>query len=346
MAAKSNANGSNSRLIAAKCSEKVFAGQAERQTLRARLPAQLDETDRTRWPRCGNRDGLDRLQTWRVEPALRSFPILRRLAESLDFADVLIDYHMHTRLTDGVGEPVDYARVAVERGLDEIGCSDHAPLASSETDWHLKKSDLETYVGWVRKAQKKFPQLPIKLGLEVDFLPGCEDWVRELAALYPWDFFLGSVHFIGEFPVDRSADDWEREDVDARWREYFDRWKQAARSRLFDSLAHPDLPKIFNFRPQADFTVVYEDALRAAAESDVAIEVSTAGLRKPCHEIYPSEQFLRIARRLDVPITLGSDAHLPTDVGQDFAKAVTLARSCGYDRIGRFTLRNRELVKL
>ncbi|HUI06094.1 MAG TPA: histidinol-phosphatase HisJ family protein [Verrucomicrobiae bacterium] len=259
---------------------------------------------------------------------------------------MLIDYHMHTRLTDGVGEPVEYARVAVERGLDEIGCADHAPLAGLETDWHMKKSDLETYVGWVCEAQKKFPKLHVKLGLEVDFMPGCETWVRELAALYPWDFFLGSVHFIGEFAVDGRAEDWRNEDVDARWREYFELWKQAARSRLFDSLAHPDLPKKFGFRPKVDFAPVYEDALRAVADSAVAIEVSTAGLRKPCKEIYPGKQFLGIAQRLNVPITLGSDAHVPQDVGQDFDRAVALARSCGYDKVCRFTLRKRELVKL
>jgi len=257
-----------------------------------------------------------------------------------------MDYHMHTRLTDGVGVPADYAKVALERGLDEIGCSDHAPLADRDTDWNLKKSDLETYVGWVREAQKKFPSLTVKLGLEVDFIPGCEAWVRELAAMYPWDFFLGSVHYLGDFPVDRSAEDWKNEDVDTRWREYFDFWAQAARSRLFDSLAHPDLPKKFNLRPKTDFTTVYEDALRAVAESGVAIEVSTAGLRKPCKEIYPSEAFLKIACRLNIPITLGSDAHLPQDVGMDFGKAVALDRSCGYDKICRFTLRKRDLVKL
>jgi histidinol-phosphatase (PHP family) len=264
----------------------------------------------------------------------------------LHFAAMLIDYHMHTKLTDGVGVPLDYAKVALERGLDEIGCADHAPLADRDDEWHMKKSDVETYVNWVREAQAKLPQLTIKLGLEVDFIPGCEEWIRELAAMYPWDFFLGSVHYLGDFPVDRSAKDWETEDVDARWREYFDVWTKAARSRLFNSLAHPDLPKKFNFRPKTDLTKVYEDALRAVAESDVAIEVSTAGLRKPCKEIYPSEQFLRIAHRLNVPITLGSDAHLPQDVGQAFGKAAALARSCGYDKICRFTLRKRDLVKL
>jgi histidinol-phosphatase (PHP family) len=259
---------------------------------------------------------------------------------------MLIDYHMHTRLTDGAGVPLDYAKVALERGLDEIGCSDHAPLGNRDTDSTMTLSDLDTYVGWVREAQKKLPLLSIKLGLEVDFIPGREDWIRELAAMHPWDYFLGSVHYLGDFPVDRNAEDWKSEDVDARWREYFDVWTQAARSRLFDSLAHPDLPKKFNLRPKTDFTKAYEDALRAVAESDVAIEVSTAGLRKPCREIYPSGAFLKIARRLNIPITLGSDAHVPQDVGLDFSKAALLARSCGYDKICRFILRKRDLVKL
>ena len=253
---------------------------------------------------------------------------------------------MHTRLTDGAGEPADYAKAALDHGLDEIGCSDHAPLGNRDTDWTMKLSDLGTYVGWVREAQQKLPQLSIKLGLEVDFIPGREDWVRELAAMYPWDFLLGSVHFIGEFPIDLSPAKWKGRDVDATWREYFDLWKQAARSLLFDSLAHPDLPKKFNFRPKADFTNVYEDALRAVKESGVAVEVSSAGLRKPCNEVYPSEEFLRIARRYDIPITLGSDAHLPQDVGADFDRAVALARACSYDKICRFTKRKRELVPL
>jgi len=257
-----------------------------------------------------------------------------------------IDYHMHTRLTDGTGEPRDYARVAIERGLDEIGFSDHAPLQNRETDWTMKKPDLATYVGWVREAQREFPQLNIKLGLEVDYLPGCESWVRELAAMHSWDYLLGSVHYIGEFPVDRSADDWDGQDVEARWREYFVLWKEAALSRLFDALPHPDLPKKFGFRPKNNFAAVYEDALRAVAETGIAIEVSTAGLRKPCREIYPSENFLRLARRFNIPIILGSDAHIPQDVGIDFDKAETLARQCGYSQTCRFTQRKREFVPL
>jgi histidinol-phosphatase (PHP family) len=178
----------------------------------------------------------------------------------------------------------------------------------------------------------------------VDFIPGREDWIRELAGMHGWDFFLGSVHYIGDWPVDLSAKNWEGRDVEATWREYFELWKQAARSRLFDSLAHPDLPKKFNLKPKTNFSNVYEAALLAAADAEVAIEVSTAGLRKPCREIYPSEEFLLIARRLNVPVSLGSDAHLPQEVGQDFDKAITLLRKCGYDEICQFTQRKRRLV--
>jgi histidinol-phosphatase (PHP family) len=259
---------------------------------------------------------------------------------------MLIDYHMHTRLTDGVGEPSDYAKVALQRGLIEIGCSDHGPVCAYPTNWHMKSTDLPLYVNWVQEARVEFPQLQIKLGLELDYFPGCESQVRELAAQYPWDFFLGSIHFLGTFPIDRSAEDWQGQDVDARWREYFALWTQAAQSRLFDSLAHPDLPKKFGFHPKSDFSKVYREALRAVADADMAIEISTAGLRKPCREIYPSEQFLRIARELDVPVSLGSDAHIPDDTGIDFQKAIELARRCGYDNICRFRQRQRELVKL
>lgn len=256
---------------------------------------------------------------------------------------MLLDYHMHTRLTDGTLEPVDYARVAIARGLAEICFTDHAPLGNRETDWTLTRASLATYVDLVRTAQAQFPQLPIKLGLEVDFFPDREEWIRELAGLYPWDFLLGSVHFIGDWPVDRAPADWKDQDIDQRWREYFALWEQAARSKLFDSLAHPDLPKKFNCRPKR---FDCRSALCAVQAAGCAIEVSTAGLRKPCREIYPAEDFLRCARQLAIPITFGSDAHIPDDTGADFAQAVALARRCGYDKLCRFTHRRREFVPL
>jgi len=146
--------------------------------------------------------------------------------------------------------------------------------------------------------------------------------------------------------VDRSATDWKNENVEERWQQYFALWEQAARLKLFDSLAHPDLPKKFGYRSPGDLTATYQRVLRAVKAADVAIEVSTAGLRKPCREIYPSEDFLRIAHQFEIPITFGSDAHIPEDTGADFDQAVALARRCGYDKLSRFTLRKRDSVPL
>ncbi|MCX7888064.1 MAG: PHP domain-containing protein, partial [Verrucomicrobiae bacterium] len=174
----------------------------------------------------------------------------------------------------------------------------------------------------------------------------CTQWVLELATTYPWDFLLGAVHHIGDFPIDRRAADWEGQDVETRWRQYFTLWAEAATSGLFDSLAHPDLPKKFNFRPATDFTEVYRETLAAVARAGVAIEISTAGLRKPCQELYPSESFLRIAREFDIPITIGSDAHSPEETGADLEHAVMLAKRCGYHHVCRFTQRRREFVPL
>jgi len=118
---------------------------------------------------------------------------------------------------------------------------------------------------------------------------------------------------------------------------------QAARSRLFDSLAHPDLPKKFGYRPK---TFDYAQRCAPWRRPVVAIEISTAGLRKPCREIYPSEEFLRLARQLEIRSRSAAMRHIPQDTGADFGKAVVLARRCGYDKICRFTQRHRELVPL
>src|SRR5262245_6540864 len=89
------------------------------------------------------------------------------------------DYHMHTPLCHhATGEPVDYAARAVELGLSEIGFSDHSPMERDDfDDWRMLSQDLDSYVAKVRMAQHKFPQLTIKLGLEVDYIPGHENWI-------------------------------------------------------------------------------------------------------------------------------------------------------------------------
>ncbi|MDX1950692.1 MAG: histidinol-phosphatase HisJ family protein [Verrucomicrobiota bacterium] len=245
------------------------------------------------------------------------------------------DYHMHTPLCrHAVGEPVEYARRAVELGLAEIGMSDHSPMQKDDFDnWRMRYDQLDLYVSKVREAQKAFPELKILLSLEVDYLPGQEDWIRHLAGLYEWDYLIGSVHYVSEtWDLDNPAklSEWARRDPFEVWSAYFARLTMAARSGLFDIIGHADLPKKFCFYPKQDCTPMFSEFLDTVKTQGIAIEINTAGLRKDCREIYPSPAFLQLAAQRNVALTFGSDAHAPEEVGMNFNEAITAAKTAGF----------------
>jgi histidinol-phosphatase (PHP family) len=259
------------------------------------------------------------------------------------------DYHMHTPLCrHAAGEPVDYARQALAVGLAEIGFSDHSPMRQDDFDnWRMRSDQLDEYVEKVRKAQRDFPQLTIRLALEVDYLPGHEEWIRELAARHPWDYFIGSVHYVSDsWAIDdpQKLSEWKHRDAWEVWSVYFDRLTMAAETGFFEIIGHADLPKKFGHRPARDCTPLYDRFLNAAKKHDCALDVNTAGLRKDCKEIYPNPQLLRLAFQKGVPIAFGSDAHAPEEVGMNFKEAIELARSVGYAHCRRLAGRRREVV--
>jgi histidinol-phosphatase (PHP family) len=254
------------------------------------------------------------------------------------------DYHMHTTLCGhATGEPTEYAAQALKIGLPEIGFSDHSPMARDNFDnWRMRLNQLDEYVEKVRQARTDHPNLSIKLALEVDYLPGHASWIEELAAKHPWDYLIGSVHYVSDsWAVDdpHRISEWRKRDAFEVWSIYFDRLTQAARSKLFNIIGHADLPKKFGFVPNQDCTPIFESFLSAAQSAGVAIELNTAGLRKACKEIYPSPSFVRLMREHRIPITFGSDAHAAAEVGSAFAEAIQLARSAGYTEYLRFDQR-------
>lgn len=251
------------------------------------------------------------------------------------------DYHMHTPLCrHATGEPADYAAHAISLGFREIGFSDHSPMIEDDfDDWRMRNDQLDEYVTKIHRAQRDHPQITIRLALEVDYLPDRREWIRELAARHPWDYLIGSVHYIsGGWDIDSpfKRELWDRCDVDAVWTEYFDRLTQAAGSGLFEIIGHADLPKKFGHKPASDITPLIARFLDACKASDTAIELNTAGLRKDCREIYPSRTILELARTKGVAITFGSDAHAPGEVGADFAAAIKLAKEAGFQSFRRF----------
>lgn len=245
------------------------------------------------------------------------------------------DYHIHTCLSDGEGEMACCVERAIELGLPEIGFSDHlVPPSYDHEGYGIGLDRLDDYVAAVLGVRRRYPEMAVLLGVEVDYIPSTEDEMAEALARHRFDYVLGSVHFVEGFGFDetrnREHDRWRQ--VDEIYRGYYQLVRRAAASRRFTVMSHFDLPKKFGYRPAEAVTAFEDEALQAMAAADVAIEINTSGLRShPVREMYPSPDLLERARRLGIALTFGSDAHKPDEVGSHFGQAVALARQTGYE---------------
>jgi histidinol-phosphatase (PHP family) len=272
---------------------------------------------------------------------------------------LLTDYHVHLR-PDEAGTPARrfftaanaerYRAVASERGIEELGVSEHVYRFRQALDvWRhpfwagQAVDDLDEYCGFVRE------ETDLRLGIEADFLSGREDRMANLLETGDWDYVIGSVHFLHDQAVD-NQDEWDvwrdARSADEVWRRYFLTLGEAAASGLFDVLAHPDLVKVWGAdrpRPDGDLRRFYELAMEGIAESRIAIEVSTAGLRKPVGEIYPHPALLEWCLQCGCPVALSSDAHVPDQLGYRYADALRLLADLGVEELCVFDRRRRRL---
>ncbi len=270
---------------------------------------------------------------------------------------MIVDYHLHLRDEKG---RIDHTFHAVERfletaaarGVDELGFTEHvyyfretreiweAPYLTERCHY-----DFAPYCDALLEAKRR--GLPVKLGLEVDYVAGRQAWLSELLAPYPWDFLLGSVHWLGLEPIDMHEGVWAHASVEEVWRRYVDAVVELAQSGAVDVLAHLDLAKIFGRRPpQAVLAELHRVAAAAIAEAEVCVEISTAGLRKPVGELYPDPDLLADCVDRGVGVTIASDAHEPVLVGEDFDRALELARSVGCKTVTVFEGRRGRPVAL
>jgi histidinol-phosphatase (PHP family) len=274
---------------------------------------------------------------------------------------MLTDYHVHLR-PDGDLRPAGeeaftkanaerYLDAAREAGIEELGVSEHVHRFRDALEiwthpfWEEQaRDDLGAYCEFVRAT-------PLRLGLEMDYIPGGEDRTASLLDGHDFDYVIGSVHFVGDRAVDDDAFDiWTSgKDADQIWQRYFEMVGEAARSGLFDFLAHPDLVKKWGRsrpQPQRDPRFHYEHAVEAIAEAGVAVEVSTAGLRKPVGEMYPSSALAEMLVDAGVPFVLNSDAHTPDEVGHEYDRAVAAMKDWGIEQVATFERRARRMEPL
>lgn len=270
----------------------------------------------------------------------------------------MIDLHVHTwRCRHAVGTVEEYVRAAARAGIATIAFTEHLPLAAELAsripdagEYAMPDAEFAAYVSEVHVGRA----LGEKLGVEV--LLGAEADLDRLSLasgapgrdLGGFDVVLGSVHFIDDWAFDDPSKtaryaEWRLGDL---WERYFDDVIAAARTGMADVMAHADLVKKFTKCPDGGAAHLYRDAAAAFASAGVAVEVSSAGLRKPCRELYPGIAFLRELARMRVPVTIGSDAHTPEEVGMGLDAAVEALAAAGYRSAVVFRSRVAEEVAL
>jgi histidinol-phosphatase (PHP family) len=272
---------------------------------------------------------------------------------------VLTDYHVHLRPDDVDATPAEryltaenaerYRVVAGERGIEELGVAEHIYRFTAAMEiwqhpfWRqYAVDDLDDYCGFVRE------ETDLRLGIEMDFVPGREDRIAAQLDGRDWDYVVGSVHFLRDHSLDTEEYSiWGAgESAERVWRRYFDTVAESALSGLYDIIGHPDLVKVWGSgapTPDKDPRYFYEPAVEAFAEAGVAVELSTAGWRKPVGEQYPAAAFLEMLVDAGCPLALSSDAHVPDQLGFEYERAVELLESVGVKQIAVFERRQRRM---
>ena len=256
-----------------------------------------------------------------------------------------IDLHNHTPLCNhATGIPREYVLEAINQRIDIYGFSDHAPMDFDEK-YRMSFEQMAGYEAEILSLKDEFKeQIDIRLGYEVDYLEGHMD-SRVLNANV--DYLIGSVHFLDKWGFDNPEfiGEYKNRDIDTIWQEYFDAIEAMAKSGEFNIVGHIDLIKVFNFKPKKDIQMIAKNAIKAIKNAQMAVEINTAGLRKPVKEAYPSLEILQMCYENSIDITFGSDAHKVDDIGFAYTQAVELVKSVGYTQCVSFISRERQLHK-
>ena len=227
------------------------------------------------------------------------------------------DYHTHPQghrvqpYSAELLQPwIDSAR---KRGLNDIAFTDH--------DRYHRGIDF----GEIDKVRERNPDVRIRAGIELDNDPETSKagrkWVEQ-----NWDkldFVLGSVHYLEREDqmfdtVPDGAAQFENRNIDEIYSDYFRRVRESAATGLIDCLAHVDLVKIHGHRPNKRIEDLIEEALEFVRSRQLAMELSTAGWRKPVNELYPSDEIIRLALKKGIPFTTASDAHSHAQLGENY----------------------------
>jgi histidinol-phosphatase (PHP family) len=256
------------------------------------------------------------------------------------------DYHIHTTFSDGKALPAEYITAARAKGLKEIGFSEHLTLTEEPQGWSIEPAKLPEYFSHIDLLKRKNADIRILTGIEADWIPGKESEILKYLDKYPFDYVIGSVHYLGKESVDLGREYYTGKDMTKLFGEYFDAVSEAAASGLFDIIAHPDLIRIYGHQHPGDPSRLYRNLARSLKLHDVAFEINTNGMNKPLGNFYPDPRFLHIFAEEGVPLCINSDGHMPERVAQHFDEAYKIAFAARFREVALFSKRDRFMIPI
>jgi len=257
----------------------------------------------------------------------------------------MVDYHMHSVLSDGENTYEQMVQEAIAKGLDEIGFSDHVCLKL--VDWAIRIEDIPVMTSQILDLRLKYKdQIKIRYGIEVDYFPGYESELKSLIESIPVDYVIGSIHFIDDWNFDTDQSLYGKWTNDRLYEKYFHLVQQAAQSGLFDIIGHIDIIKKFRVYPESNQDTLFEDTIKIIKANNLVVELNTGGMDRPCAEFTPSAKLLELCFKHHVPVTLSSDAHREMQIARHYESAIELLSQIGYTDIIGFNNRVRRMIRI
>jgi len=257
----------------------------------------------------------------------------------------MFDYHMHSILSDGKNTYEEMIQQAIQKGLAEIGFSDHICL--KPVDWAIQLEDIPVMTQQIQEMKTKYKNLiQIRYGLEVDYFPGFEEAIGDLINSLPVDYVIGSVHFIGDWNFDTDQSLYGKWTNNKLYEKYFHLVQKAAQSGLFDVIGHLDIIKKFRVYPETNQDKLFEETIEIIKANNLVVELNTGGFDRPCHEFFPNHRILELCYQHHVPVTLSSDAHQAIQIARHYPEGIALLKQIGYSELYGFNHRVRRPIKI
>ena len=262
----------------------------------------------------------------------------------------MVDYHVHPNTFKGGTYHPDivplrkYLDICRRKNISEIGFSEHGPrFHPTYNHTALRMEDIPVYIETLQTLQQETPDIKIKIGIEIDYTPESEEIWRKVKSDFELDFIACSIHYLDDWlPTKDGMLDYLQsgKSIEALYTNYYQRLQQAAQSEIFSFMAHPDLVKIHAILNHLTEPLIlkelWTETCQVLKDHAQCIELDSGWKNGSLNTYRPEWWMLQIAHDYDIPITLGSDAHHPGQVGTCYPEIFAKIQEIGYNRIAVF----------